>query len=512
MWTVVGLPGVVIAAVVGACGVMLLLPGAEPGPRSSPWVERYSPWIVLVWFVPVVTMPVPPGADMAMHVALARGIATGSEFLSPAWGNVTAAVYPLGLSAWVAVLSPLLGFAAAGLVATGGVYALFTLGLRTFLRDVVGAPYPGLLSALCVLLAKSPQSFFSWGGNPTILAIALALFAASVISRYGEGTALRTGAIALLLAFGAAATHPIGAAVGATAIAASAVVALVRARKLTPEVVRRLGGCAMAGAGLLAAYGILRMFGPRFSDVEVAWVRTWGTEHEGLLPGPWWMFPVGIWRIFPEVLGDAYVITLVVAALVLLRTRGGRTCCLWIVVAVMIVGGIMALGPWVPSLGVFFFPARFTPLLAVATCPLLESAARDLLQRSRRIGVGLVVVVFGVAFVRHVRVFQSAPPMATRADVEVIRCLDTEVPSMAVIKGVYGDATQWIPALAGREVTQPHAHISLNDEIDEWRTNLKPTHHFTGEVVRYGPPAQRPAIPERDIICASGEAVLYVLP
>lgn len=512
LYTGFALLHVMAASVLGALVVAYCLSKkARSTPQSDPPTERFFGWIVLLFFVPVLTKAVPPGADMAMHVALARSIRFGYESLSPAWGDVITATYPRGFSAWIAILSPVLGFAKSGLIVTAGTYALFTFGLRGYLRDVVGVPYPGLLAALCVLMAKSPQSFYAWGGNPTILAIALGLIAASLISRHTNQSVLRTGTVAFLLAFGAAAIHPIGAAVGALAIAASPVIACVRAQRLTADARRRIATCAMAGLGFFTVLVLLMVYGPQMSQNEIQWTRSWLLEHETVLPGSIWLFPVSIWSVLPQVLGKAYVIALILAALLQVGGRAGRLRCLGIAIAVVIVGGIMALGPQIPSIGAFLYPARFTPLLVVATAPLLGFAAHDLSRRAVRLSFWLVLIAFGIGFIRHVQGYQLRKPMATHTDVEVMRCLAVQVPADAVINGLYGDATQWIPALTGRAVMRPHSQPGLRDEIGQWQATLVPTYYFVGAFVAYGSLHDRSLIPEGEPVCASGDAALYKL-
>lgn len=512
LYTGFALLHVIAASVLGALVVAYCLANNDrSAPRPDPPTERFFGWIVLLFFIPVLTKAVPPGADMAMHVALARAIRFGSESLSPAWGEVITAAYPRGFSAWIAVLSPVLGFAKSGLIVTAGTYALFTFGLRGYLRDVVGVPYPGSLAALCLLMAKSPQSFYAWGGNPTILAIALGLIAASLISRPTDQSVLRTGTVAFLLAFGAAAIHPIGAAVGAIAIAACPVIACVRAQRLTADARRRIATCAMAGLGFFTVLVLLMIFGPQMSQSEIESTRLWLLEHETVLPGSIWLFPLSIWIVLPGVLGSAYVIALILAALLQVGGRAGRVRCLGVAIAVVIVAGIMALGPQIPSIGVFLYPARFTPLLVVATAPLLGFAAHDLSQRAVRLTFWLVLIAFSIGFVRHVRGYQLRKPMATHTDVQVMRCLEGQVPSDAVIDGLYGDATQWIPALTGRPVMNPHGQPGLRDEIGQWRSTLVPTYHFVGEFVAYGLQHDRSSLPQGEPVCASGDAALYKL-
>src|SRR5207248_2717782 len=105
----------------------------------------FSPWslAVLAFLLPAVTMPVAPGADMAMHVALARGLLDG--VLSPAWPGVHAGAYPRGFSALVALLSPL-GLARAGLL------ALCTRCTRRTFRGRGWVPLLAGVAGLCVVL------------------------------------------------------------------------------------------------------------------------------------------------------------------------------------------------------------------------------------------------------------------------------------------------------------------------------------------------------------------------
>ena len=510
LYTGFALPHIMAASVLGALVVACCLPKNDrSAPRLDPPTERYFGWIVLLFFVPVLTQAVSPGADMAMQVALARSIRFGYESLSPAWGEVITATFPRGFSACIAILTPVLGFAKSGLIVTGGTYVLFAFGLRGYLRNVVGVPYPGLLAAMCLLMAKSPQSFYAWGGNPTILAIALGLITASFISRHANRSVLRTGTVAFLLAFGAAAIHPIGAAVGAVAIAASPVIVCVRGQRLTADARRRIASCAMAGLGFLSVLVLLMVYGPQISETEIQWTRSWLLEHETVLHGSIWLFPLSIWSTLPQVLGSPYVIALTLAALLQVTGRAGRFRCLGVTIAVVIVGGIMALGPQIPSIGVFLYPARFTPLLVVATAPLLGFAAHDLSQRAVQLSFWLVLMAFGIGFARHVQGYQLRKPMATHTDVQVMRCLATHVPADAVIEGLYGDATQWIPALTGRAVMRPHSQPGLRDEIGQWRSTLVPTYHFVGEFVAIGSLHDRSSIPEGEPVCASGDAALY---
>ncbi len=454
------------AAAGGGLGYLLRGPAAAP----QPW---WPAALALLFFIPAITMPVAPGADMAMHVALARSLEEGLPRLSPAWGTLRVGLYPRGFSALVALVAPALGLAKAGLVIAGATYLIFWAALSAWLT----AP---LVAALALLLARSPQSFFDWGGNPTVLAIALALYAAAFLRRGGSAW------VAALLAVGAGAVHPMGACAGALAIA---VVARERPRAATLVL-------AALGALLL----LLARFGPLLSPRELSWIRAYALNNETVVRGSPWLFPLTVWPALPRVLGDPYVVAVGAAAALLLMRRQFRPVVV-AVVGVLVVGAVFAAGPQLPL--VPLYPARFTPMLVVATARLLSHASSEL---PRRALAPLLAVLFGIALALHVRWFQKAQPIATAGDLAALKCLDETLPPGAVIDGAYGDATQWIPALTGRPVTRPHQHCSLFDETDAQLVHLKPQYRFIGERLRYGGEAMER--PKTHAICPG----LYPLP
>lgn len=137
--------GVALASLPRAVGPIAILVGGLVGASCAVWgarapsslarpagervdpIERVARVLPLLCLLPVLTMPVAPGADMAMHVALARALRAGAAELSAAWPGVAPAVYPRGFSGLV-VLFWSLGPARAGLLASGLAYVLYALG------------------------------------------------------------------------------------------------------------------------------------------------------------------------------------------------------------------------------------------------------------------------------------------------------------------------------------------------------------------------------------------------
>ena len=430
--------GAALAVLPGSAGVLAAVVGAilggAVGWRFAGRRIGFSPWSLALaaFFVPVFTMAVAPGADMAMHTALARGLVHGG--LSPAWPGVHAGAYPRGVSAVIAVLSPL-GFGRASLIAAGASYLVFWAGLAAVLQDPLGAPAARTVATVAVLLSRTPQIFFGWGGDPTAMALGLALF----------GAAQQSARMSALCFGGAAAVHPMAACAGALAL-------LLHWR-------RWAGG---AGAAALCVVLIaLAIWGPHLSSRETDWIRDYAANQE---------------QVTLAVLGDAANVATALAALVLLWRRQFRLVALSALAAFALFAIFRTL-PWVA-----LYPARFAPLLLLAVAPLWARAAAAHVRI-------LAPVVLLIALVDHIRWYQQAEPMATGRDVAAIRCVERATPQGAVIDGAYGDATQWIPALAGRHVTRPHEHVSLFDETDAALARLPPAAwRFTGERLRYGSP------------------------
>jgi len=433
--------GAALATLPGRAGVVAALCGALAGAlagwKYAPGRAGFSPWslAVLLFLMPVFTMPVAPGADMAMHVAIARGLLDG--VLSPAWPGVAAGAYPRGFSAGIALLSPL-GLARAGLFAAGISYLVFWAGLAAML-EALRTPAARTIAAVALLLSRTPQIFFDWGGNPTALAIGLALFGAA-----------QEGAVAALFFAGASAIHPMGALAGLLAFCTKRTFCTKRAW-VTP----------LAGvAGVAVVLAVLAAFGPALSARETSWLRDYAFRQE---------------RVGFGVLGDPANIATALAAAWLSYKRDWRPVAT-AAVAALAMSALFKLAPYAG-----LYPVRFAPLLLLIVAPLWARAAA-----ARVPLIGSAAIVLALPF--HFRWYQAAEPIATFGDLRAIACVERSTPKSAVIDGAYGDATQWIPALADRAIARPHLHVSLFDEMPPLPA---PSFRFVGDRLRY-PPAIDP--------------------
>jgi len=438
--------GAALATMPGSATWLTALSGALAGaaagaflslPATRSRARRWQLLLLALFFLPVFRFAVAPGADMAMHVALARGLLHGE--LSPAWPGLTVAAYPRGFSALVALLAPI-GLARAGLLAAGASYLVFYSGLAALV--------PWRAALLAVFLARTPQIFFSWGGNPTVLALGLGFAGAGAVRE-------QRWLFAALLFAGAAATHPMG----ACAAALPALIEGVRARSFR--------ALAAASIGLAVVLLALALFGPELSPRELSWIRDYASHQEN----------VPLHATF-AVLGDPAAVITALAAVLLLWQRHFRL----VLFSLAGLVGCAALFAVLPLAGLY--PARFAPLLLLCVAPLWARLPRAMLW-----------LVLAAALPFHDHWFQEATPIATAADLDAMACVAREVPRGAVVDGAYGDATQWIPALTGLAVTHPHQHVSLFDETDAALANLPPARfRFMGERLRYPPPLLPPPL------------------
>ena len=491
--------GAALAVVFGSVLASLFSDPPAP-PASAPAnAERWAPLCVVLFFVPVLTHAVAPGADMAMHAALARALRDDLSVLSPAWGRAQAGAYPLGFSAWVALFGALVELGRASTLASGAAFALYYAALQRFLATVLAVPSPRLLAAFLLTASWSPQAFYRWGGGPSVLALALSLFAAAQLPQLCAARRTLPGLFVSVLLAAAMATHPIGASIGA---AASGVVWL---GCCTRQPRAAAYGVVFVPVVLLMAW--LSAQGPVLSAREHAWIYHFRTVDENVL-GPWrrWLFPLTVWRALAVRIGP--VVSLGYLASFCVLWRRDRRMLFTSLLSIEAFAAVLAYGPELPALGFLIYPSRLMPAAVWLMAAPLSAAWHQLSSHARR-SAGAVLALSALAV--HIGLYQTAQPLVTRNDAAVLQCLAQHVPRDAVIDGAYGDATQWIPALTGRAITHPHEHCSLFDEVDAELARQRPSHRFIGERVVFGDPLPAPPTRSRSV-CERGDAKLYELP
>lgn len=470
-----------------------------PSLRSPGAVNLFAIALLAVLaLIPTFRLAVAPGADQAMYSAIARGMTDSSPGLSPAWGDLSATFYPRGYSAVLAVLGIAFGPAKASLIGAGLALFVFAVSVGSFFRALGLGPSSCAMGIIVALVCHAPQYFFSAGSNSTTLALGIGLMGSRHFLAAGrqDGDSTPDLILASLFSIAALATHPIGG-LASLGLSCAAVLAFLPARRASALLLPLLI------VGAFAA--LLVKGGPELSLGERLWIQEWLRGTESVFRNapltPWGMLDAA-----REKLGGPFLVLAgagILASLTLPRYRQLGLLALTGSAAFLL---IEAIGPYLPIFGSVAFAIRMLPVLAIILAVPGLALLRSIPRTAHHVALASLLAL-GVG--TNLQFFLHAVPMATPADLEAIACLDRSVPRDAIIDGAYGDATQWIPALTGRAVTEPHVHISVQDEYDALlRTRPPKTDlHFEGERLLYGGP--RPFAPGGTEICRSGGARFF---
>lgn len=462
--------------------------------------SAFDPWELapLVAFSPLLFLYVTtPGADAAMYAAIARALLDGSPDLSAAYPGVHVAMYPRAYPGLIAVLTPALGMPRACLLAALLAYCAYVTGLSFWLRKVVSPRRAAISALLITLVARNvPLSFFSWGGNPTIMGFGMALTAIVIAADAPQASLLACSGSILTGAF---AVHPIGAIGGAAC--APLVLAWPRAEKARTVRVCVIGAVALP---LVLAFKYL---GPAISTREAEWITHWQLGPANLLHPHFGNFPLDYLEALVRGCGVVLSsITLVGLGAALRRPGDGRQLALLALLGLLYVGLLVAAGPRLPVLGTFIYADRLPPMWLVAIAPALAL----MLVHLRTWPVGLQLTAAAVAIgVAHAN-WRNGEPLMNADELALTPCIRQRVPPRAWIVASYGQGGQWLPAITGHPITQAHTHCSLFDETDALRPGVEAHYQLVSQHAPQYAPAL-PALPAKEVLCEHGGAKLTLL-
>ena len=401
-------------------------------------------------------------------------------------------LYPLGFHAPTALIAGLWGdLGRSGLATAALVHAFFPVAVYLCLRRGPGLDAPALAAAVAVVwLARSPQNYVGWGGNPSVLGTAFALVALRRLADALDSGERRAWLEAALLAVATALTHPTAAAVACYAGLALLLWRLIVRRDLGRE---RLGAALPAllvGLVLLAPLvSVLRDL--ELSGSERAWIQA-NLKSPPPAPAPGF---AGAFRHLSGQCGDTLLmVVLVVGLLRVPRDRGrGLLAAAAALVAVEVLA-VLAVGSWLP-LTTTVVPDRVIPFaLPVVALPLRggfddlgragarwRRGGRARLGAAVQLAVAVVLVVLVVA--KHLHYHHRGlreGQIVTRADREALDWIAEHAPPEGLIVTEYFDAGQFVPALAGRPHSQPQLNPIWADEGKGAVAAMTPVLGFTG--------------------------------
>lgn len=483
-----------LAATLAVFAVLAVLRLLKPSEASWP----SGPVAVVAGFAlarvaPFFLWPVAPGADMSLHslstllMVWRDGIPATYEPLLPipSFGAYTPGLH--GLAADVSLLSGLPAHRSAFLVATVA-YALLQVALFALLSRLARPPAAALASVLALGMARVPQAFFGWGGNPSVLALAFLAAAAALLVR---GTS-RPAATAAGLVLGAAVvshTMMAAAAVGTLPL----VVDLVRraAPHERPHALRRLG---LAGLVALAAAGPFLL---RLDFTLSAGESAWLADH---LRGPHYAadwarysqyYALAVLRYVVATMNDAFLAASLAGLALAVRRRlpglaaAGLSGALLVALAGSARWG--GLGP------IAFFPERPMALVMVLLAVGFAFLVEDLLAR-RALAARLVLLVLGgVALERSNRYYLSgaANVMVSGDDLAAMEWIRDHTGPLDVICNDYRTAGLWVPALAGRAISHPQLPPFYFDEFRAGSRDRRCAYTYVSSRWFLGPPEPR---------------------
>ncbi len=509
-WSAVPLPAIGAVGLLVGLSVSARLRGIGPvlpeGAGQVLTATRHWPWMLCFLALPVWAFSTAPGADAAMYAGIARAMLDGSNELSAAWPGISVTMYPRGFSALIALFAPLVGMAKASLVAAMLSYLVYAVALRTWVGVFAPARTAWALATALLLVSRHvPLSFLSWGGNPTALGFALGL-CAIVLGAHAEHPRVR--ACAPLLLGGAFASHPIGAFAG---VACAPLVLFVHPFDLMR--LRRLALTVIVIAPLLWCF---KSFGPEVSAYETDWIRAWQAGQAKLIRNTLDIFVLDYLSTVSAQCSDLFaVIAYTCIGVVAWRWRQYRRAALLAFFGLIYVAIVMVVGPRLPVVGTFIYADRMTPIWIVAFAPVItavtsHAASLPLLERfpPRRLAAASAIVLLLLSYVAH-RGQYFGEPLAQRDDVALADCVRRQVPEGEPIYAAYGQGGQWLPALVGRVITDPHVHCSLYDEMSAIRRRMRSRFQYLGP-----PPVYREPLPlqeSEETLCAQGEVKLVRL-
>ena len=422
--------------------------------------------------VPYAAWPVAPGADMSLHSLSALllvwrdGIPRTYEPLLPihAFGAYTPGLH--SLAADVALLSGLAPYRAAFLVSAAA-HGLLAVAAYAALSRFVAPSVAALAAVLGLGMARAPQSFFGWGANPSVLALALVVAAAALLAR-GTG---RSPAVAAGLFLGAAVvTHAM---IVACAVALAPLVIGSVALAPSAERARRRDRFAIAGlVAVLAALPFLAQLDFTLSPGERAWLA----DHLRTRYALDWQrrytdaYPLAVLRYVVATLNDAFLAASLVGLWLAHRARERGRAALALTLVLLV--GLAGTARWGGLGPAIVFPERPMAVLAVVLCAGLAFLVRALMRAPGVLPRAALVVLAGIAAERAHRYYWggAANVMVGRDDLEAMGWIRAHTRPLDLVCNDYGTAGLWVPALAGRAISAPHLPPFY---FDEWRAGSR---------------------------------------
>lgn len=438
-------------------------------------------------FAPMASVPVPSGADMSMHAYIAALIAHANgipESYQPILNIEPFGTFPVGFHVLTALIS-LIGKIAiyrASFLMTCFVYAALTFVLFALLNTCF-TWLPSLVTAVCCsFLTRDPQRFVCWGGNPTIFALTFLIALIPLLTEL-ESHPLRNTLLAASFSCAVLLTHTVIFVQSAYVLPFALLAARPAAKRLNKFNIFLL--LLVATLFLLSAAPYLLNLDRRLvTDSTLDWIRNWvrNTEHawQGSVEDWFWTIPAYLReRLMRRNLsGTALQLAACYGAIVSAKKnlRALSFCLAFLLGCVLLIANSRY---WLLPFSSTIYPERVAVMVIVPLSVLVAAGLTDLSVRIahlpfftrasvRRATLAILLVVLAISCFQHGRRFYTTCigrlAMVSEDDLQAILWLRANSPPAALVENNYGDAGVWIPAIAGRPVTEPHINVVYLDK------------------------------------------------
>jgi hypothetical protein len=443
----------------------------------------------------------PAGADMSMHGYMAAlivdhdGVPHSHYPLLPI---ESFGAYPAGFQTMIALISLLgdLPILRSALLMEAVTLIFLTLAFYSFLNVFWDRPTSALVAVLVTFLPRNPQDFISWGGDPTLLSLALIVMGLGLLPALRGRMSLSAQCIAALITAASVLTHLIPV-IGLVYIALPIAVYMVinrytLGRDEAKHVLRNLL-CIGALSLAFMAICLSSTLAVEVSQAEIEEVKAFQRHGAG---GAWGgalaNAPVSIPIYLVKKLFGLPFVAIGLVGLLTLSVVRPRLAMPSVIVALTTIGLVINSMYWILPLSYALYPERTALLLLLPLSlgiAVLIAKVRDLWAAKHLVLWGMAAVTLLVAVRQNDRLFWSGfiPfTLVTESDLQAMRWIQQHTPPDAVFQNRYGDAGLWIPAIAFRAITDPHLNPFYFDEFRKRSQQYRAAYVYVGKKRVYG--------------------------
>jgi hypothetical protein len=519
-----------ITVIVALIGVCFLFRKARPYKISFGFrdVALVSLFVLVLGLrsLPIRYSVAPAGADMSMHTYITDLIVNADgipESYHPILGIDEFSSFPVGfhtISALVALVGNMPSFEAA-FIMTSFTYAFLTLTLFVFLQGYVSWEWAFISSVIFTSFTKVPQGFVGWGGNPTVLALAMFILFMSLLDRTKGGNKWLIVLSAVCLA-SVLLSHSIIFIQSFYIFGISFSIYLLLAKEYKNHRWIKYFEILVLFFVVIMPY-LMGLDRGITTPETLRWIQNWVRNTDwvwhGTISDFVWTIPLyikgyvfGKLDVFLSVL---FFVTVVgVACLFAQDLKKGIQHTVFLLVCVLV---ILNAKYWVLPFSYAIYPERVTIMVIVPLSLFFAFASESLLDHLRdkrpfKEGIlnflPLVLLLMMMILVPkynreqyiHLAVDQSS---VTEADLEAFYWLKDHTNETDVIQNNYGDGGLWIPSIISRPITNAHINVVYLDKVKQVG---EPTYVYVGKKCVY---ADRCELDNSDFKDNSGYELVY---